>query len=414
MDSFISNSSRIVVPAGAQCFVGSLQATNPVTSCPVTADMVQFLNLTDHFEDYFVAYCLKPPQGDGCPYGYCPNLDVAGLFVRIAAYLTNFFVAILVFYKPEDLKDTFWSQLLSIYALLLTCAWTLIRQQLTRIHAILALATAGSPLTVCIFVYAIRSIWETDHRLSPAVGKGRLFPRSIVLIAMGFWIGLFIYVTLPSHLSSFQQESCEQGNNVVKYFFALPLLLFVDMPVWSQVLAASPFLFTIIAWVVAIVLRRQEIWPQGKSYRPHFLDVWRVTENHYPFIQFVTVIAIPTAYWIAAIESGIRTATSRDNTVIATFGQVLAMFVAVPPMLEVIELCPRVLAWFSNLCWVRFITRRRQRGQGPELPEPEPAFSYSFPSGSRDSGLSDNKLKSIIPLAVSWPSNGRKRSLLGA
>ena len=91
------------------------------------------------------------------------------------------------------------------------------------------------------------------------------------------------------------------------------------------------------------------------------------------------------------------------------------MFVTVPPMLEVIELYPHVFAWFSNLCWVLFITRRPQRVEGPELesePQLEPTFSYALPAESRESGLSSHKLTSIIPLAVSWPSNGRKRSPL--
>jgi hypothetical protein len=161
-----------------------------------------------------------------------------------------------------------------VYSLLLTCAWTLVRQQLTKIHATLALATAGSPLTVCIFVYAVRSVWEGNHRLGPAVGRGRIFPRTIVLMAMGFWIGMFIYVTLPSNLSNFQQEDCEQNNNGIKFFFALPLLIFVDRPTWMQFLGALPFLLTAIAWVVAILLRRREIWPPGEVYRPRPITVW--------------------------------------------------------------------------------------------------------------------------------------------
>jgi hypothetical protein len=48
----------------------------------------------------------------------------------------------------------------------------------------------------------------------------------------------------------------------------------------------------------------------------------KTLKEHYPFIQFVTVIAIPTAYWVAAIELGVRIATPRDNHIMATFGQV--------------------------------------------------------------------------------------------
>ena len=76
----LSNSSHtLVVPSGAACFVGSPQAGDLTSSpCPVTSDMLQFLNLTVDFGAYFDAYCLNPPQGDGCPYGYCPNSEIAG------------------------------------------------------------------------------------------------------------------------------------------------------------------------------------------------------------------------------------------------------------------------------------------------------------------------------------------------
>lgn len=73
------------------------------------------------------------------------------------------------------------------------------------------------------------------------------------------------------------------------------------------------------------------------------------------------------------------------------------MFVAVPPMLEVIELTPRVLNWFLDLTWVRFISRRPRQ----VADEPEPTFTFTFPgpSDSRDSGF--NHEKNIIPMVVS-------------
>lgn len=91
------------------------------------------------------------------------------------------------------------------------------------------------------------------------------------------------------------------------------------------------------------------------------------------------------------------------------------MFVAVPPMLEVIELYPRIFDWFINLSWVLFITRRSQREEDRENqiePEPQTEFSYSLPADSRESGFSNANLPSIMPLAAAWPSNGKKRSFL--
>jgi len=65
-------------PNGAACFAATGNLTDTLFSpCPVTPDMVNFLNLTQ-FKNYFEAYCLQTPVGDGCPYGYCPNTDIAG------------------------------------------------------------------------------------------------------------------------------------------------------------------------------------------------------------------------------------------------------------------------------------------------------------------------------------------------
>ncbi|KAF8574313.1 hypothetical protein K439DRAFT_1642290 [Ramaria rubella] len=387
--------STLVFPSGAACFVNSLQAGNLASPCPVTNDMLQFLNLTTAFKYYFNAYCLNPPQDDGCPYGYCPNSDIAGLLVRVSAYLTNFFVAILVFYQPEELKESFWSQLLSVYSLLLTCTWTIIRHHLTRIHAILTLVTAGSPLTLGIFAYAVRSIWEGNHRLSPAVGRGKIIPRTIVLAALAIWFALWIYIVLPSHLSDFQQESCEPHSHIVKYFYALPLLIVIDMPTWSQCLTAIPIPLTMLAWIVVIIMRRHEIWPRGEVFRPRFRTIWRMIKEHYPFIQFVTVVAIPTAYWVATIETGVIAARTNDDHVSASFGQVLAMFVAVPPLLSVAKLGPRLLNWFVDLAWVRFISGRPQR----QDTAPQPGFPVTLTSSSAESGF-DYEKKPAFPSDV--------------
>ena len=53
---------------------------HPGCNNTVSGPMLQFLNLTAN--SYVQAYCLDPPD-DSCPFGYCPNPDIAGLAVRV-------------------------------------------------------------------------------------------------------------------------------------------------------------------------------------------------------------------------------------------------------------------------------------------------------------------------------------------
>lgn len=75
-------------PPGASCFKpdgsGAWNSTlYENNNCSVTPDMIDFLNLTSTISNYIVAYCLNPPDGDSCPFGYCPNSDIAGAFCHI-------------------------------------------------------------------------------------------------------------------------------------------------------------------------------------------------------------------------------------------------------------------------------------------------------------------------------------------
>jgi len=55
-------------------------------NCSVTENMVDFLNLTGaDFKKYVSVYCLNAPSDDLCPFGFCPNPDIAGPLVRMAS-----------------------------------------------------------------------------------------------------------------------------------------------------------------------------------------------------------------------------------------------------------------------------------------------------------------------------------------
>ena len=63
-------------------------------NCSVTENMVNFLNLSGTVIDvkpYLTVYCLNPPADDDCPFGFCPNPDIAGPLVRIASGLAPAF-----------------------------------------------------------------------------------------------------------------------------------------------------------------------------------------------------------------------------------------------------------------------------------------------------------------------------------
>ena len=50
---------------------------------------MNFLDLTGtDYKPYLAAYCVQPPADDDCPFGFCPNPDIAGPLVRVASELT--------------------------------------------------------------------------------------------------------------------------------------------------------------------------------------------------------------------------------------------------------------------------------------------------------------------------------------
>ena len=58
-------------------------------NCSVTDNMQGFLNLTGpNVKPFLTVYCLNAPPDDVCPFGFCPNPDIAGPLVRIASEST--------------------------------------------------------------------------------------------------------------------------------------------------------------------------------------------------------------------------------------------------------------------------------------------------------------------------------------
>jgi hypothetical protein len=85
--------NQLTYPPDIDCFTNGdysgLLSNFTMNNCSITNNMVKFLNLTgQNYKPYLNAYCTSPPSNDNCPFGFCPNSDIAGLWVRIASELT--------------------------------------------------------------------------------------------------------------------------------------------------------------------------------------------------------------------------------------------------------------------------------------------------------------------------------------
>lgn len=56
-------------------------------------------------------------------------------------------------------------------------------------------------------------------------------------------------------------------------------------------------------------------------------------------------------------------------------GQILALFITVPPFLQVCQLAPQIWSWVINLSWIACCWRRRRRVK-QSAPTGEPDLSY--------------------------------------
>ena len=75
-------------PPDIECFAQGywLPEIFEINNCSVTDNMLGFLNLTGpSVKSYLSVYCLNAPADDICPFGFCPNPDIAGPLVRVAS-----------------------------------------------------------------------------------------------------------------------------------------------------------------------------------------------------------------------------------------------------------------------------------------------------------------------------------------
>lgn len=174
------------------------------------------------------------------------------------------------------MKDAFWSQVLTIYSLLLTACISIFQHGLTKFHAVTVSVIVASPLTIYFVIYSVRAMWGGEHRLENVLGPGQLFKRLFVLFAAVMWIGLTIYSFLPQNASHFAQASCRPQPLLLNFFLITPISFSImkgGQTPWLGAAVATPLFLIVLAWVAAILLKRNIIWPRGEPYRFNF---WKV------------------------------------------------------------------------------------------------------------------------------------------
>ncbi|KDQ54259.1 hypothetical protein JAAARDRAFT_209399 [Jaapia argillacea MUCL 33604] len=328
--------------------------------CPATMDMLNFLNISSQ-ASYLQYYCLNPPK-DSCEFlQYCPNPDVAGLYVRVATYVTNVCLALVILHSPSDVRTTFYAQILSVYSLFITTCISIANQSLTRFHGTYALITIGSPLSIALVIYALLSLSRQDTRMKEVFEKGKerwLINRLLVLFMVPCWIAIMIFLPVVAKRGSLSQVACdktEYAQVLLIFMFVTPILPFA-FSVKAGLIGLTPLLVLLVVWVICIILRRKWIW-SGNSKLPVW-RMWRAVCDNYPFVHFATVVVFPFSYWIATLELGAALQMEDGVNSQATFGQILAVTVAIPPFLSFLTLLPRLPGWFWNLTWVRALTCR--------------------------------------------------------
>ncbi|KAJ7629368.1 hypothetical protein DFH06DRAFT_718879 [Mycena polygramma] len=338
------------------CF-GNVTNTSSICHIPSPA-MINFLNISDP-ASYLTNYCVNPPA-DSCAFGYCPNPDVASPAVRYSLYFTSLVSAILVLYDAEEVESSFFAQLLNVYSLIVAAIIAISEHNLTKFHSVVALTLAASPLSLYLLAYVLRSLFGNRNRLDKVFGQGKHLNRLAVILMFPLWIAVLSFTALPDSVWQFQQAACEAvlTDGLVVSLFFLPFIVFFE--VYPEIGAALLAVFLFI-WGTAIYRLRKIIWAKHNKILP-FGRLWRKVCDHYPFIQFCTVIVLPHVIWIFNIEVGLRILSSREKFQ-STYGQLLAIFVTVPSFIQLCILLPRVPRWFWDLTWVRLVTCREKKSR---------------------------------------------------
>ncbi|KAF7333111.1 hypothetical protein MVEN_02376500 [Mycena venus] len=369
----------------------------------------------DDFSNWVSVVCLRPDQMievecDSVEFGNwvrCPNPDVSGILVRVAAYLANLLLGIVVMYDPEEASGAVWAQLLTVYSLLISAIIAIYTKGLSRFHSGMTVFLVLSPLSATLVVYAIMGFCGRDHRLKNILSPRRehLLPRVLVVVSGIISLALLIFTSVSNddHFTSVSPcDALVDKGSSAALLYTLIFVPYVGVAIVivgvielygpnatgdvnsRAVLIGTciPVIVLLFSVMCAVIKSRRSLVAQVKmqnlNKRSKFWAYWKLLSERYPLLHFCGVFLIPMIYWVIVNE--LRLFHTPDNLFSPSFGQVLAVFVVLQPLLQVLKMIPRASGWFQNLAVVRLITRRPRKSMprvNLQVVENQETFSLS-------------------------------------
>ncbi|KAJ7127272.1 hypothetical protein C8R43DRAFT_1211123 [Mycena crocata] len=356
---------------------------NPTTApAATTANFTFKIPFDEHdssLPDWIGVVCLRPDQMtedecelEGVDWFQCPNPDVSGILVRVPTYLVNLLLGIIVMYNPEESSDAVWTQILTVYSLLVSGVIAIGTHGISRFHSGQTVFLVMSPLSIALFVYAILGSLGRGHRLDNILSGERKnhLPRILVVIFPLVAFALMIFTSLANDNHFTKTSPCDSlgdkgaGAAIIYNFLFIPyvgvaivLLAIVgnlgptaagDATSTAILIgSAAPVILVAISFTCAVMRSRKALSGQLRLEEGQwkFWVLWNFLGRRYPFLHFCGVFLIPMIYWVIANE--MRLLGTPDNIFSLSFGQVLKM-------------SPAACRWFKNLAVIRLLTGRQR------------------------------------------------------
>ncbi|KAF7362852.1 hypothetical protein MVEN_00635000 [Mycena venus] len=282
-------------------------------------------------------------------------------------------------YSPENASEGVWTQLLTVYSLLISGIIAIGSQSLSRFHAGQTIFLIMSPLSATLVVYAVLGFCGRPHRLDSILSNSpqHLLPRILVILSGLLSLSFLIFISISNDSYFTAASPCD--TLVDKGAAAALTYSFIFIPYVGVVLAifavianagdaaglvvfgaCAPFILLVIALVWVIIKTRHSLAEHFRIQinRWKIWVIWDFLRDRYPFLHFCGVFFVPMIYWVLVNE--LRLANTPDNIFSPSFGQVLALFVVLQPLLQVVRMIPRAWRWFMTLTVTRPLRDARQ------------------------------------------------------
>jgi len=274
-----------------------------------------------------------------------------------------------------------------VYSLLISGIIAIGGSNLSRFHSGMTIILVMSPLSSTLVVYSILGFCGRAHRLDSILSRRRehLLPRLLVIAFAVIAVSLIFFGAIAND-SHFTASPCEPESAFKSSAGIISNLMFIPYAGVIEVLliAASitsaaqgdraiegifaaiilgvltPVIILLGSVIYGAIKKRRVLAKafKAQSNRWKIWVAWDTLDKEYPCLHFCGVFFVPMIYWILVNE--LNTFTTPDNLFVSSFGQVLAVFVILPPLLQVVQMSPTAVPWFMNLTFVRFVTGRPQ------------------------------------------------------